>query len=101
MKKGFSIFTRSAQVGSFFKMHYGVFLVLLFLFMLAAWGYIFFQYGHLIVTAEPQVTVKPVVVKEAQLVSVMDALRARATTSEEVLGKTFPNPFVKPPEEPR
>ena len=86
---------------SFFKMHYGIFLALFFLCMLGAWGFIFWQYGYLVVSKEPQVTVRPVIVKEAQLKAVMENLSLRATTSEDILGKTFPNPFTKPQEEPR
>lgn len=85
--------------GSFFKAHYGFMLFVVFLASIALWGFVFWQYGYQVVIAEPQVSIRPLSVKSAELKEIINDMDARAVFESTVMQKTFPDPFVQIPQE--
>ena len=81
---------------SFFSTHYRVTLFLLFLCALAGAGYVFWVHGYRVVVREPEVTVRPVLLKEEAAEGLVADAQRRKEVREAMQGKTFPDPFVKP-----
>src|SRR3989344_2979561 len=77
---------------SFLKRRYGFLLFLCFIFSIAFWGWIFWQYAYLAAFSEPEV-------KEARLIKIkkaeMESLIQDTNERQEFRAQTFLDPFVE------
>lgn len=84
-------------ITSSFRRHSGFVLFVVCALVVGLWGWIFWRYVYSTEGVQPQVTVQPLNVKSADLNSFLSDIKARADVSGQVMSKTFPDPFLKPP----
>jgi len=84
--------------GASFKRHSGFVLFALCALVLGLWGWIFWSYVYVAADAQPQVTVQPVNVKSADLDTFLSDIKDRSAASDATMSKSFPDPFLKPPD---
>ncbi|MEK7066870.1 MAG: hypothetical protein AAB949_00635 [Patescibacteria group bacterium] len=85
-----------AKLTSFLKRRYGFLLSLCFIFSIAFWGWIFWQYAYLAAFSEPEVKeARFIKIKKAEMESLMQNINERQGFRDQIKDKTFLDPFVE------
>ena len=80
----------------FLKRRYGFLLFLCFIFSIAFWGWIFWQYAYLAAFSEPEVKeARLIKIKKAEMESLMQDANERQEFRAQIRDKTFLDPFVE------
>lgn len=93
-----SIVNGGSRATVFAGRHIHGFLFALLIMAIGAWGFIFWQYGYLVVFQQEDVTARPFNIKERELKTLLEKDRDREEFQKTIADKQFPNPFVKFPE---
>lgn len=96
-KKGRSLIP---TLGRALKNHYQFILFVLLILVIGGWSILFFEYGWKTAYEQPEITVRSVKIRSDDLISILADIEKRKEVNEQILLRTFPNPFIAPPKEP-
>lgn len=86
----------SVKLISFLKRRYGFLLSLCFIFSIAFWGWIFWQYAYLAAFSEPEVKeARFIKIKKAEMESLTQNINERQKFRDQIKDKAFSDPFME------
>ncbi len=79
----------------FLRRHIHALLFVWLIVVIGVWGFIFWQYGYLVVFQQIETTNRPLIIKEKELNALLEKARIQDEFRTSIAEKAFPNPFIK------
>lgn len=93
-----SVMNMASRTAVLLKRHIHVLLFVWLIMAIGVWGFIFWQYGYRVVFQQTETTSRPLIIKEHDLNTLLEKMRAQEEFKETIAEKSFSNPFIKFPE---
>lgn len=93
-----SVVDAASRAVVFLRRHIHALLFVWLVMAIGAWGFIFWQYGYLVVFQQVETTSRPLVIKENDLNALLEKTRTQEEFQKTIVERSFSNPFVKFPE---